>query len=259
MGGMDGVLCEWVKRAAEERSMGEAFRILEIGCGEGDRFDELSRYGQVSGVELDEEAAEKARSRHPAATVQRADFCKLPFDEEYELVFSEDAFSLMADQVGLLKSIAQSLVLEGVLVARMGGAGSLARVQEGFAEALSKHSGGYSCQFCFPKESAYRCVLDIAGLSVLDMQLVDCPVVLPGEEKGLRLLAEKCFGGALGVYRPQDRESLLCDFEDACRDDLWDEERRAWVADVRFLRFAAKKTCRALRLGGASQLSALGF
>jgi SAM-dependent methyltransferase len=38
-------------------------RILDAGCGSGRMLQELERYGQVSGIELDPQAAELARSR----------------------------------------------------------------------------------------------------------------------------------------------------------------------------------------------------
>lgn len=255
-----------------------SLRILEVGCGEGERLERLTHYGRVCGVEKNEEAARKAQKRVCAgdeaqagawaggdsqtrfreAGVVCADYCNLPFDEEFDVVVSRGTFSLVADQIGLLKSVAQSLVMGGVLVVRMGGAGNLDRLQAGLAQSLAKHSGGYSCQFCFPKESAYKRVLDIAGLKATYMQTVECKVELPGGDQGLRLFAEKHFGGALGVYREQDREEVIRDFEDACRADLWDAKRGAWTADVCVLQLTASKVCHTPGLGGLAQLSVLG-
>ncbi len=38
-------------------------RILDAGCGSGRTLTDLARYGEVSGVELNEDAAAMARSR----------------------------------------------------------------------------------------------------------------------------------------------------------------------------------------------------
>lgn len=255
--GADEFLLDCVKQVAEKMPSKEKLRILEIGCGAGDRFEALARYGSVSGVDEDDALVKTAQEAHPSASVRSVDFCNLPFEEEFDLVLSDAAFSLIADQIGLLKSVARSLVLEGMLAVQMGGEGNLACLQEGFAQSLAKHSGGYSCQFCFPKESAYKRVLDIAGLSVVSMQTIECPTELPGGKEGLRLFAEKHFSGALGVYRPQDRDVVIHDFEDACRDDLWDAKKGMWVADRCILRFVAKKVRRAPQLGGSAQFTVL--
>ena len=65
-------------------------RILDAGCGSGRMLQELAGYGAVSGIELDEDAAELAASRgHGEVRVGRLE--ELPWaDRSFDLITSLD-------------------------------------------------------------------------------------------------------------------------------------------------------------------------
>lgn len=233
-------------------------RLIEIGCGDGSRLEALAEIGQVVGIEKSPALAERAQKAHPGFDVRVADPCALPFEEEFDLAFSSGVFHATSDQVTLLKSVAATLVGGGMLVAEMGAAGNLARIEEGYTQAMRAHSGDYTCQFCFPREPSYRRLLGIAGLEVERMEVIERDMPLPGGRAGLRLFAERLFSKGLALYRPEDRASILAAFEANCEEDLWDEQQGCWVADCRLLRFIARKTRRVGRAQGGSPLSILG-
>jgi SAM-dependent methyltransferase len=72
-------------------------RILDAGCGSGRMLQELERYGQVSGIELDPGAAELARSRgHGEVTVGSLE--QLPFqDDSFDLITCLDVIEHTPD------------------------------------------------------------------------------------------------------------------------------------------------------------------
>jgi SAM-dependent methyltransferase len=72
-------------------------RILDAGCGSGRMLQELARYGRVSGIELDPQAAEVARSRgHGEVQVGRLE--ELPWDaDSFDLITCLDVIEHTPD------------------------------------------------------------------------------------------------------------------------------------------------------------------
>jgi SAM-dependent methyltransferase len=84
-------------------------RILDAGCGSGRMLQELQRYGQVSGIELDPAAAEVARSRgHGEVRVGRLE--ELPWESgQFELITCLDVLEHTPDDrrtLGELRRVA---------------------------------------------------------------------------------------------------------------------------------------------------------
>jgi len=52
-----------IRAALDGVSLPRGARVLDAGCGSGRTLDELQRYGEVHGIELDPEAAQAARAR----------------------------------------------------------------------------------------------------------------------------------------------------------------------------------------------------
>lgn len=252
-------LVQLVREEAAARGEGaEPLRILDVGCGTGAHLDALGEIGAVTGADSSAAMLEKARRAHPDARLVEADACALPFEGAFDVAFSNAVFHWVPDQVALLKSVAGALADGGLLVAEMGAHGNIARIEEGYAQALRKHSGDYAGRFCFPKEPAYRRLLGIAGFEVERMEAAGRPTPLAGGRAGLRRFAEQFFAKSLALYRDAERAAILDDFEQTCEPDLWDAEAACWVADYRRLRFTARKVRSVRGAGGMDQLSVLG-
>jgi 2-polyprenyl-3-methyl-5-hydroxy-6-metoxy-1,4-benzoquinol methylase len=93
--------------AAELEQLGlpPGARILDAGCGSGRTLQELARFGAVSGVELDESAAQVARERG-LGEVHTGRLEELPFEDgEFDLVTCLDVIEHTPDDVVTLREL----------------------------------------------------------------------------------------------------------------------------------------------------------
>jgi SAM-dependent methyltransferase len=91
-------------------------RILDAGCGSGRMLQELERYGQVAGIELDPGAAELARSRgHGEVRVGSLE--RLPFqDGSFDLITCLDVIEHTPDDRVTLTELRRVCAPEGWLL-----------------------------------------------------------------------------------------------------------------------------------------------
>ncbi len=106
--------------------------ILDLGCGDGRHTAELSRLvpgGRVVGVDRSPAMVAYAREHFPATqfpnlTFLEADASALPFDAEFDAVFSNAVLHWVLDHRPVLAGIARSLRPGGRCVLQMGGKGN---------------------------------------------------------------------------------------------------------------------------------------
>lgn len=80
-------------------------RVLDAGCGSGRTLQELVGYGEVSGIELDTDAAELARSRE-LGEVQVGRLEQLPWDDgTFDLITCLDVVEHVPDDVAALAEL----------------------------------------------------------------------------------------------------------------------------------------------------------
>ena len=80
-------------------------QVLDAGCGSGRTMQELQDYGTVRGIELDEEAAELARSRgHGEVAVGRLEQLPWP-DRTFDLITSLDVIEHTPDDRATLAEL----------------------------------------------------------------------------------------------------------------------------------------------------------
>ncbi len=100
--------------------VGRGKRVLDVGCWTGDLGRVLIKRGcQVSGLEIDEEAAEKARA--DLETVVVADLEEAPTSEHFpagsfDVVVFADVLEHLRDPVGVLRDAASLLTPDGKIV-----------------------------------------------------------------------------------------------------------------------------------------------
>jgi ubiquinone/menaquinone biosynthesis C-methylase UbiE len=89
-------------------------RVLEIGCGRGDRIADFQRWGarpqDLYGLELLPDFAVDARKNNPAYSIVRASAHQLPFpDSSFDIVAQFTVFTSVLDE-GMRQHIAQEMV-----------------------------------------------------------------------------------------------------------------------------------------------------
>jgi trans-aconitate methyltransferase len=163
--------------------------VLDIGCGDGRITAEIARQahaGRVVGIDSSAEMIRFAgehfpSSQFPNLMFRRADASALPFDSEFDAVFSNAVLHWILDHRPVLAGVARSLRPGGRSVLEMGGKGNgedvvramdacLSESKWQAAPALRPHYGFYD-----PGE--YRGWLLAAGLQPDSVELIEKDMV----------------------------------------------------------------------------------
>jgi len=92
-------------------------RILDAGCGSGRNMVELSRYGDVSAIELSQASVALARERD-AGEVVEGSVLEMPFpDSSFDLAASLDVIEHLEDDVAALRELRRVVAPGGALLA----------------------------------------------------------------------------------------------------------------------------------------------
>ncbi len=202
-------------------------RILDIGCGTGHLTAQIAESGaQVVGIDRSLEMASAARTAYPNLQFEVADARKLPYQAEFDAVFS----------------VWNAVRPGGRFVAEFGGKGNIAKMKSAFdkslAELHSEPEGGTNPWY-YPSVREYATLLENHGFEVRFMTLFDRPTPLADGEAGLRNWMTMFASDYYAKLSPESREVFLQSVEDRLRPGLFRDGQ--WWADYRRLRFAAWK------------------
>jgi SAM-dependent methyltransferase len=94
-----------IRAELDRLPLGRSARVLDAGCGSGRTLQELVDYGEVSGIELNAEAAAMARDRgHGEVRTGRLE--QLPWDDAtFDLITCLDVIEHVPDDVGALSEL----------------------------------------------------------------------------------------------------------------------------------------------------------
>ncbi len=170
-------------------------RVLDLGCGDGILASEISRLlprGSILGVDSSREMIDFARKTFPAErfpnlAFQVMDARELPFDGEFDVVFSNAALHWVADHLPILGGIKRSLKPGGKVFIRMGGSGSYMDIVKVMADVLGREAWrGYfvdfSYSFGFHSPEDYEKWLEESGLIPKRVELVPRDMAMEGRE-----------------------------------------------------------------------------
>ena len=100
-------------------------RILDIGCGDERLSAEIARNlpeGSILGIDVSEAMVNFAKAHYPPEQFPNLALCRqageLPFDSEYDIIFSNSALHLIKGSEPVLKGFSRSLRTEGTLLAQ---------------------------------------------------------------------------------------------------------------------------------------------
>ena len=210
-------------------------RILDLGCGDGPLTLELmARGADVVAVDASPQMIAAAKERGIDAHV--VDGHALPFEAEFDAVFSNAALHWMQRPDEVIAGVARSLRPGGRFVAEMGGHGCVAAVLTALLAALDRRGvDGYALiPWYFPTPADYGQRLQRGGFEIAEMLHFPRPTPIPGDVTGWLHTFAGPFSGAV-----DDPEQLMLEVADLLRPSLCDEEGN-WTVDYVRLRFAAR-------------------
>jgi len=92
-------------------------RLLDLGCGPGWYTEKLTRFGEVTGIDLSDEAIAVARARYPGITFIAGNLYDVPLAGGYfDVVVSQEVIDHVEDAAAFLERAADALKPGGHLV-----------------------------------------------------------------------------------------------------------------------------------------------
>ncbi|HVZ17668.1 MAG TPA: methyltransferase domain-containing protein [Terriglobales bacterium] len=127
---------EWGLKVLDRLHLHGDERLMDAGCGSGRLTEKLLDrlpHGHVVGVDLSQnmldQAAEHLKPYDSRISFLRADLAHLPFNSEFDGIFSTAAFHWVKDHNALFASLFRSLRPGGWLIAQCGGGPNLKDVR----------------------------------------------------------------------------------------------------------------------------------
>ncbi len=212
-------------------------RILDLGCGDGQLTAKIAAAGaMVIGVDASSAMIEGAKSRGIEARVCNAE--ALPFDHEFDAVFSNAALHWVRDQDAMLAGVKHALKPGGRFVAEMGGHGNVAAILVALKAVLERHgcSGLEDGVNYYPAPEIYSDHLTRYGFAVKKMQLIPRPTPLPA---GMAAWLTTFRSGVLEAVPAHLRATVVNETVSLLEPVLRDEQGN-WTGDYVRLRFIAR-------------------
>ena len=170
-------------------------RVLDVGCGDGRLSAEIAKNlpeGSILGIDISETMVNFAKAHYPPEqfpnlAFMQVDAGELPFDSEYDIIFSNAALHWIKDPEPVLKGFWRSLRPGGALLMQFGGRGNAAEILKIIDSMLEDEK--WSCyfrDFVFPYgfygPEEYREWLKNAGFTVKRLEMNSKDMALAGKE-----------------------------------------------------------------------------
>ena len=225
-----GPVLEWLAPQAGER-------VLDLGCGDGVLTAELARRGiSVLGIDISESLLKAAAER--GVETRQMDGQNLPFDGEFDAVFSNAALHWMSNASAVIEGVFRALKPGGRFVAEFGGHGNVAAVTTAMRATAWRRGGDATLAgpWFFPSVAVYREMLEERGFRVVRIGLFPRPTPLAtGMIAWLRVFRRPFFA-QFGA----DEDAVLSEVEELLAPSLRDAKGN-WTADYVRLRVEAVK------------------
>ncbi|QDU78594.1 Trans-aconitate 2-methyltransferase [Polystyrenella longa] len=168
-------LIEWLQPQVDET-------ILDLGCGDGTLTLELMKSGAtVKGIDGDPSMVAAAKGK--GITVEQVSATELPYEAEFDAVFSSAALHWMRPPEQVIKRVHQALKPGGRFVAEMGGAGNVNITRVALKAALARRGidGEQYDPWYFPSAEEYKSLLEANGFEVQRILLYPRPTPIGRE------------------------------------------------------------------------------
>ena len=217
-------------------------RILDLGCGDGFLTKQLADL-RCAVVGVDASAAQVAAARKLGLDAHVADAQRLPFEREFDAVFSNATLHWMKDPDAAIEGVWRALKPGGRFVGECGGEGCVAQVCGGLEQALARrgHRVEDHNSWYFASASEYAGRLRARGFAVERCEVFPRPTPLP---KDIRAWLETFAENFLRPIDPAERAAFLDEVQEVLRPTLQGPDGK-WAADYTRLRFKALKPAEA--------------
>jgi len=176
---------QWARELLGKLQLRGNERVLDIGCGDGKITAEIAKRlstGSILGIDSSEEMINFSKENFPQDEYRNLDFKladaqKLPFDSEFDIIFSNATLHWVLDHVNVLQGIKKSLKPGGRILLQMGGRGNASALFTVLDSVLVKYRWGkFFREFSFPYGfygvDDYRMWLKQAGLKEKRIELI---------------------------------------------------------------------------------------
>ncbi len=218
-------------------------RILDVGCGTGHLTATIGGCGaRTVGVDASREMVDAARKAYPGIAFEVHDARALPFDNEFDAVFSNATLHWILEPELAISGIWKALRPGGRFVAELGGKGNIRRMAHAFETArdeLSPQPRKTAGPWYYPSVSEYAGLLDREGFEVRLITLFDRPTPLADGAAGMKNWMAMFAQHFYSELPAADRERFVARVEELLRPELF--RGGQWFADYRRLRLVAWK------------------
>lgn len=212
--------------------------ILDLGCGTGTLTEQLLDFGnKVIGVDSSQNMIDRAKENYDNIEFIVCDALVLPFEKEFDVVFSNAVFHWISDHDILLQNIYKVLKQNGLLVCEFGANGNIATIENAFSKVCNDFGYDYKPKFNFPTTDTFGKLLQANEFIIDKIYDYDRPTILKDNEEGLTNWMKQFFSAELSVIPEKIQVEIFEKVEELTKDTLWNGKE--WVADYRRLRVVA--------------------
>lgn len=177
-----------------------AQKILDVGCGTGTLTAQLADVcSYVLGIDSSPAMIERAARQHKQIDFKVCDALALPFESQWDVVFSNAVFHWIADHNRLLQTIHRALKPQGLLVCEFGASGNIAAIESAFSTALQECGSAYQPKFNFPTVEQFTDRLIKNRFIIEEIFDYNRPTPLKGGEQGLANWMRQFFASELSM------------------------------------------------------------
>jgi trans-aconitate methyltransferase len=217
-------------------------RILDLGCGTGDLANKLYENGvEIIGIDKSENMVEQAICKYPHIQFQVQDATKLPYDSDFDAVFSNATLHWVQPAIHALHGIYQSLKTGGRFVAEFGGKGNVQTITDEIIHQIKEAGLDFQKEqypWFYPSIGEYASLMEEVGFRVVFAQHFDRSTTLDGND-GLRNWIEM-FGHNLFDGVPEHtKKEIITNVERNLKEVLYNDG--SWIADYKRIRVIGVK------------------
>ncbi len=213
-------------------------RILDLGCGDGFLTQRLAESGATM-VGVDSSPQMIAAAQERGVDARYASGEALPFDGEFDAVFSNAALHWMSDHDAVLRSVYRALKPGGRFVAECGGQGNIAAIRVALLAVLTRL--GMPAERIennhFFSSAEYRARLESHGFLVEEITLTPRLTPLPS---GMVDWLQTFRSSVLEQLPDSERLAAIEQIVGLLKPALCDRDGN-WTADYVRLRFVARR------------------